>query len=372
MNGENRCEEKLAKIRRDLARFCACVELEEIGNWDAQLHCEYLEVFEGGSIDAALDQAQKVYRNVEQLGELLLAHPPGQANRLEAIPKFFAKTRQLVHRFGGESRLGVFSLPPNEITGKDSWEPRTALAGSSSKGCVGSVLGRNFFVNLSVTARLPGVSVSKGSEPVSVREKQLTIEGEVPDELLMARVCDGDKEALASLFCRYARTVRGVAYRVLRDASEADDLLQDVFLLIHRLCRTFDSSKGSARFWILQMTHRRAISRRRYLTSRHFYSRLGLDENAAPLAVSSTRTSRHRDSICDGLEKRETLQGWFEKLSPNQRETLQLFFFEGCTFEEIAVRLGQTTVNVRHHYYRGLERLRKQIFAGKLSSDGAL
>ena len=70
----------------------------------------------------------------------------------------------------------------------------------------------------------------------------------------------------------------GVAYRVLRDASEADDLLQDIFLLIHRLCKTFDSSKGSARFWILQMTYRRAISRRRYLTSRHFYTRLDLDE----------------------------------------------------------------------------------------------
>ena len=52
----------------------------------------------------------------------------------------------------------------------------------------------------------------------------------------MARVCEGDKEALASLFRRYARVVRGVAYRVLRDTSEAHDLLQDIFLLVHRLC----------------------------------------------------------------------------------------------------------------------------------------
>ena len=194
----------------------------------------------------------------------------------------------------------------------------------------------------------------------------------VSDEKLLALICEGHKDALALLFRRYARAVRGVAYRVLRDTSEADDLLQDIFLLIHRLCRTFDSSKGSARFWIFQMTHRRAISRRRYLTSRHFYTRLDLDETAGRLQDSVTRLLRDTDSMGEALEKRETLENWFEQLSSNQRQTLQLFFFEGCSFEEIAARLGQTTVNVRHHYYRGLEKLRRQIFTGKLPSDEAL
>jgi RNA polymerase sigma factor (sigma-70 family) len=86
------------------------------------------------------------------------------------------------------------------------------------------------------------------------------------DEFLVAQVCNGDNEALARLFRRYARVVRAVSYRVLRDTSEADDLVQDLFLLVHRDCKTFDSSKGPARFWILQMAYRRAISRRRYLT----------------------------------------------------------------------------------------------------------
>jgi RNA polymerase sigma-70 factor, ECF subfamily len=194
----------------------------------------------------------------------------------------------------------------------------------------------------------------------------------VSDEELISLICGGDKDALGLLFRRYARVVRGVAYRVLRDASEADDLLQDIFLLIHRLCRTFDSSRGSARHWILQMTHRRAISRRRYLTSRHFYNRLDLDETAGWLQNPMTRTQRHADSIGEALEKKETLQSWFEQLSPNQRETLRLFFFEGHNFEEIAARLGQTTVNARQYYYRGLDRLRKRIFAGKLPKGEAL
>ena len=106
---------------------------------------------------------------------------------------------------------------------------------------------------------------------------------------------------MACLFRRYARVVRAVAYRVLRDTSEADDLVQDVFLLVHRLCKTFDSSKGPARFWILQMAYRRAISRRRYLTSRHFYTRLDLDDAASRARGSANNTSQLDDSIDGNL-----------------------------------------------------------------------
>lgn len=186
------------------------------------------------------------------------------------------------------------------------------------------------------------------------------------DEALIALICEDDKEALTLLFRRYARIVRGVAYRVLRDVSEADDLLQDIFLLVHRLCGTFDSSKGPARFWILQMTYRRAISRRRYLTSRHFYTRLDLEQAANQLGELSTESGRHDGSVEGALDRREALQSWFAELSESQRQTLYLFFFEGYTFEEIAAKLGQTVGNARNHYYRGLEKLRKQVSAGKL------
>ena len=61
--------------------------------------------------------------------------------------------------------------------------------------------------------------------------------------------------------------------RILRDDSEAEDLLQDVFLFVHRNCTIFDSSKAAVRSWIVQITYHRAIDRRRYLNSRHFYTR---------------------------------------------------------------------------------------------------
>jgi len=189
------------------------------------------------------------------------------------------------------------------------------------------------------------------------------------DETLITGIGQGDKEALGLLFHRYARVVRSVACRVLRDTSEADDLLQDIFLLIHRLSRTFDGSKGSAQFWILQMTYRRAISRRRHLNSRHFYTQVELDEQS--LEVAEPRCG-HSDDPVDSILAELDLQKMFGTLSEDQQKTLRLHFIEGYTLDEIATMLGQTKGNIRHHSFRGLERLRKQIFDGKLPGARAV
>jgi len=210
------------------------------------------------------------------------------------------------------------------------------------------------------------------AENVGLASHASVLNGNASDEVLLSYISRCDCEALASLFRRYARVVRGVAYRVLKDASEADDLLQDVFLLVHRLCGTFDSSKGSARFWILQMTYRRAISRRRYLTSRHFYTHLDLDQAANRLGDPESESGGTESSMNESLDRREVLRSCFTGLSDSQRQTLHLFFYEGYTFEEIAAKLGQTVGNARNHYYRGLEKLRKQIFAGKLPGKEAV
>src|SRR5580658_3919313 len=72
---------------------------------------------------------------------------------------------------------------------------------------------------------------------------------EVTEERLLEQVRDGDKEALGILFRRYARSVRNVAYRILRNEAEADDLVQEVFLFIFRKAESFDSSHWAARSW---------------------------------------------------------------------------------------------------------------------------
>lgn len=221
------------------------------------------------------------------------------------------------------------------------------------------------------TIRLPAIHPPKEQTTNVEVAIHIPAESNSPDEALISRICGGDKDALAYLFRRYAGVVRGVAYRVLRDASEADDLLQDIFLLVHRLCGTFDSSKGSARFWILQMTYRRAISRRRYLTARHFYTHLDLDQAADRVCDVPSKTGRE-NSVDGVLERREAWEAWLAELSESQRQTLNLFFFDGYTFEEIASKTGQTVGNARNHYYRGLQKLRKQISAGKLPGKEAI
>lgn len=221
-------------------------------------------------------------------------------------------------------------------------------------------------MNGSITVRLPELGIA---EKQKIAVDSHVSENPLSDEALMADVCLGSREALAILFRRYARLVRGVALRVLRDSSEADDLLQDVFLLIHRLCGTFDSSKASAQFWILQVTYRRAISRRRYLNSRHFYTQAELDDQSVQVAEPR---SGHSDDRIDRLLAELDLQKMFGALSKDQQKTLRLHFIEGYTLDEIAKMLGQTKGNIRHHSFRGLERLRKQIFGSKLLGTRAV
>jgi RNA polymerase sigma-70 factor (ECF subfamily) len=217
----------------------------------------------------------------------------------------------------------------------------------------------------SVTTRLPVVSTSTGD---STADNCPAASAEISDEVVMARVGDGDKEALACLFHRYARLVRAVGFKILRDDSEADDLLQDLFLFIHQKSKVFDSSKSSARSWIVQMAYHRAIDRRRYLDSRHFYTQVDLEDVENELSGPGMRAGRYETSIEEVLG-RVGLRKVFRALSDNQRQTLGLHLLDGYTFEEIAVKLDQSLGNVKNHYFRGLEKLRKQIFGCKRQGD---
>lgn len=225
------------------------------------------------------------------------------------------------------------------------------------------------------SVRLPaglGRADNANNKDGAVPEQQTVGQGlalESSDEVLLIQVRDGSREALAILFRRYAGLVRGVALRVLKDVSEADDLVQDVFVLIHRFCGTFDRSKASVQFWIVQMTYRRAISRRQYLNSRHFYTRLELDEEL--IQRPAQRFDRSESSIDRRLAELD-LQKMFGTLTEDQQKTLRLHFIEGYTLDEIAKMLGQTKGNIRNHSFRGLERLRKLIFSGEPSGTRAV
>lgn len=179
------------------------------------------------------------------------------------------------------------------------------------------------------------------------------------DEALISRIQAGDGEALGLLFRRHARVVHGVVHRILRDKFETEDGVQEVFLYIHRRCSSFDSTKGSARSWIVQIAYTQALIRRRDLKSHGLYSSAIVDKAKESESIGHSATE-YEGSV-DGLFGREAWRRAFESLTSEQQETLRLHFFEGYTFAEIAEKLGQSYGNIRNHHYRGLEKLRAHL-----------
>jgi RNA polymerase sigma-70 factor (ECF subfamily) len=177
------------------------------------------------------------------------------------------------------------------------------------------------------------------------------------DEQLLEAVTKGSKDALGLLFRLHGRAVFNVAWRILRDNSEADDLRQDVFLYVFERAKLFDAGKGSASSWIMQVAYHRAIDRRRYLVSRQHYDAHQFDEQQTQSGAAP--------SLSDAIDGKAILSRLRGELSAEQRETLELHFFEGYSLREIAEKSGQSVGNVRHHYYRALERLRLHLFPQK-------
>jgi RNA polymerase sigma-70 factor (ECF subfamily) len=221
----------------------------------------------------------------------------------------------------------------------------------------------------------PNTSVRPADSPAvaqlqsGVAERLATVTpiAEISDEVLLNRVSQGEKEALGILFRRHAPKVRNVAYRILRNEAEADDLVQDVFIFIFRKATLFNAAHCTARSWIVQVTYHRAFDRRRRLITRHFYTSRELDDAALNVADRRYEVLFTEWSL-ETMWGRESAARLRELLSPSQLSTIELHFFEGYTLEEIADRLGQTLGNIRHHYHRGLEKLRKPAFARKLRS----
>jgi len=172
------------------------------------------------------------------------------------------------------------------------------------------------------------------------------------DESLIAEVARGSRDALGQLFRRYRQPVLRVASRILRDGTEAEDLCQEVFIQLFQKAKLFNPEKGAASSWIIQVAYHRAMNRRKYLTHRQHYVAVEVDEQQIG--------DRLRPMI-DQITARNLLSRLGEQLSDEQRNTFELHFFEGYSLREIAEKTNQKIGNVRHHFYRGLERLRSNL-----------
>ena len=173
----------------------------------------------------------------------------------------------------------------------------------------------------------------------------------LPDDLVMTHLGKGHGDALAVLFDRYHDLVFQVAVRILRDLGEAEDVLQNIFLELYQKAGRFDSTRGTAKTWIFQYAYHRSLNRRQQLTSRKFYSATDVSEIQHCLMNSSGNALGEEESKRLARQALNTLNG-------AQREVMELAYFRGFSLKEIAEQTGQTFGNVRHHYYRGLERMR--------------
>lgn len=208
------------------------------------------------------------------------------------------------------------------------------------------------------------LTLSAWSRPNS--ESALTAgDTEPSDEVLLEMIGLANKDALSALFRRHGRQVWAIGRKILRDAGEAEDLVQEVFLYVYRRARLFDRNKGTARSWLIQIVYTQALCRRRKLKCLGFYqpAKNGSTEKANGLQLGRPIY----DQTAEGLFGRSRWKRIVEELTEDQRETLRLHFFEGYTFAEIADRLGQSHRNIRNHHYRGLEKLRKHLAKSELN-----
>jgi RNA polymerase sigma-70 factor (ECF subfamily) len=163
-----------------------------------------------------------------------------------------------------------------------------------------------------------------------------------------------DSKGLDLLYRRYSRLVFGIAFRILNDKSEAEEVVQEAFFSLYQKALLFDPSKGSAKGWVVQIAFSRARDRRGHLLRRGFYSGTDIE--------SLDDTLQGQDDVEREVGLRidfSHLLSAFEDLTDMQRRTLELYYFEGLELREIGQRLNEPFGNVRHHFYRGLERLRK-------------
>jgi RNA polymerase sigma-70 factor (ECF subfamily) len=181
------------------------------------------------------------------------------------------------------------------------------------------------------------------------------------DEEAIALLQAADSTVLHVLFDRYSRLVLDVGLRVLRDRGEAEEIVQDVFFYVYRKASLFDPSKGLAKAWIMHIAYHRALDRRAYLTRRGFYIGTEID-----LLEDSLAGAMDLEREVGAKLSRAQLEKAFKQLPEMQRRTLQLYYFEGLELREIGGKLNEPLGNVRHHFYRGLERLRKSAFVRKL------
>jgi len=170
---------------------------------------------------------------------------------------------------------------------------------------------------------------------------------------LLRRAGRGDQTAFAELYDALSPLVYGVVLKVVRDPSHAEEVAQEVFVELWRLAARFDGTKGSVRTWAATLAHRRAIDRVR--SEQATRNRQDRDANQAV---------REHDTVADEVEAsmdQVRVRRAMSRLSDIQREAVELAYFGGHTYREVAVLLDVAEGTVKSRIRDGMIRLRDEL-----------
>ena len=187
--------------------------------------------------------------------------------------------------------------------------------------------------------------------PVSTGDQQ-------SDERLMLAISKGDEDSLGLLYDRYGKLSFSLAYRILGDDGQAEDVVQEAFIKVWRMAGSYNAVRGSARTWLLSVVHHQAVDACR--------SRRG----APPLEISAEIEATLRmptdvwDEVAGNLD-REALLRALAQIPEDQRTTIELAYFRGYTHREIADLAKIPLGTVKGRIRIGMDKLRELLIDQK-------
>lgn len=172
---------------------------------------------------------------------------------------------------------------------------------------------------------------------------------------MLERIAAGDQTALGQLYDRFSSLLLSLSRRILGDTSEAEEILQEVFLQVWNQAARYDSRKSSVSTWLVLITRSRSIDRLR--------SRQVKDRTLAGFQQEKSGAHASQEGPKSVLysERRKRLRSELAQLPEEQRRVLELAFFEGMTQSEIAGSTGIPLGTVKTRTLLAMKKLRKAL-----------
>jgi RNA polymerase sigma-70 factor (ECF subfamily) len=188
----------------------------------------------------------------------------------------------------------------------------------------------------------------------------------IGDSMLIGRMMAGDEAALSNLYDRYSAMLFGMLMRILRDKQAAEEVLQDIFLQLWRNAGQFDAGRGSLAAWLLVIGRNRAISRLRGRSGREV-----LEEEEGAFANTFV-SSQNVEEEAWRTELRASLTAALSRLPEEQRQAVELAYFEGMTQSEIAARTRAPLGTVKTRVRTAMQSLKQILDDGTTRQPGRL